>query len=128
MSFRTTKEWLAGVDAERDKLGAIIDLKHRFAYRMASLLRDLQWRHAECIDCGGHEHQGGHTLDCGLAGLLREWDESGDPRRLTGDAYEAQFPNAPRFSDGPKCTCPPSRTSETDGLHRLGCAMAGGGA
>jgi hypothetical protein len=75
-----------------DKLGAIIDRKHRFAYRMADLLRRLgAW---DIHDAGGHTGRYAcawcdadstdvdnvkHLHDCSLAVLLAEWDAAGSP-------------------------------------------------
>jgi hypothetical protein len=69
-----------------DKLGAIIDAKHRHAYRMAALLRELQWGDrgwcivCDMIDPADTTCKGeGHTADCRLDAILREWDASGPP-------------------------------------------------
>ncbi len=66
-----------------DKLGTIIDLKHRFAYRMAAMLRELEWINETgyegitiCRICGAEPSED-HKADCRLVALLREWDESG---------------------------------------------------
>lgn len=61
-----------------DNLGAIIDAKHRFAYRMAEVLRSVQWHHGRCVECG----RPGHEPDCELGNVLREWDESGQTGSL----------------------------------------------
>ena len=69
---------------EYDKLGAVIDLKHRFAYRMAEMLRSLEWSDGHwsvnydgggCPSCG-NAHKQGHAPDCELSALLKEWDAS----------------------------------------------------
>lgn len=75
-----------------DELGQIIDLKHRFAHRMAKLLRELEWSGSaqvgigdgcdSCCPCcygwapGQRYTEEGHTSDCELAAILAEWDST----------------------------------------------------
>lgn len=54
----------------RDQVAARARLA-AYAPDMARILLEGRWHHAECVACGGHQHQGGCSRECPIATVLR---------------------------------------------------------